>query len=107
MCDLVVPGIRTVMLAGMIKIPADIWSSVFSRGTGGFPNVSISDSMDVFLVLCFFFDFGEGVLDFFKVFNYFPVRVWDLVFDAPVGDFCDDFAAFGGIFTDLLLIVTI
>ena len=91
----------------MIKVPAVIWLSVSSRGIGGLWYVSISDSMDAFLVLCFSFDFGEGILDCFKFFDNFPVRVWDLVFDAPVGDFCDDFASFGGTFTGVLLIVTI
>ena len=49
----------------MLRVPEEIWSSGSSEGTcglsnvsmsGGFLNVSISDSMDAFLV-CFSLDF--------------------------------------------------
>ena len=59
------------MLAGMLKVPAEIWSSDSSGGAGRFMNMSMSDSMDAYLVLCLSLDFGEGVLDFFEVFEYF------------------------------------
>ena len=60
------------MVAGILRVPVDIFSSGSSGETGGlldlsmsggFLNVSMSDSMDAFLVR-FSLAFCEGVLDF-------------------------------------------
>ena len=66
--------------------------------SGGFLNVSMSDSICAFLV-CFALAFCEGVLDFCEVCEDFPYLVRDLVFSGPGRYFCDGFSAFGGIFT--------
>ena len=67
--------------------------------SGASLNVDMSDSKCA-LFVCFSLDFCEGVFDFCEVFEDFPV-VQDLVFGGPGRDFCDDFAAFRGIFTDV------
>ena len=102
-------GAGKVMVAGMLRVPVEIFPSGSSGGTGGLSdvsmsggclNVSMSDSMDAFLVR-FSLAFCEGVLDFCEVFEYFLVLVRDIVFGAPGRDFCDDLVAFEGFFTDV------
>ena len=93
----------------MLRVPVEIFSSGSSGGTGGlsyvsmnggFLNVSMSDSMDAFLVR-FSLAFCESFLDFCEVFGDFPVLVRDLVFGVPGRDFYDNLVAFEGIFTDV------
>ena len=96
------------MVSGMLITLAEVFLSGSSGGagvffdvsmSGGSLNVDTSDFRCAFLV-GFPLDFCEGVFDFCEAFEDFPV-VRDLVFGGPERDFCDDFAAFGGIFTDV------